>query len=64
MRIITVLVCILISGLPNAYAQKKESLDKAYNLSVGVRKTFKIDKKNSVDLRQQFQFSPRIRKPE
>lgn len=46
------------------YAQKKESIDKAYNVSVGLRKTFKLGKKNAFDLRQQFQFSPRIQRLE
>lgn len=62
-RLIFGLVIWIFAGHGSiAWSQKKETLDRAYNVSVGLRKTFDIGKKNKLDLRQQFQFNPKIQK--
>jgi hypothetical protein len=55
MRIIHLLLLLLIGA--TAPAQ-----DLGFNLNIGVRKTFKWGKKSSLDLRQQFQVNPEIKK--
>ncbi len=51
------IVAILGFVLPNASAQQV-----GISISAGVRKTFKINSKNTIDLRQAFQINPEIKK--